>query len=723
MKICLITFHFVSNDGGVLQCYALQRFLEKQGHQVKVIDYRPSYHTIRYAAFKNPFVYTRWYWRRFRNTGFIIRSIRAARSFVRCIYLNTRREEKATAQVFDNFIRKNLHLTEQYTTLKQLREKPPRSDAYVVGSDQLWNPDLLDFKFDPAYFLDFGDTSIPHVSYAVSTGKKLSEKELGQLGMLCRGLSAVSVREYNESLINAVGRDVHVCIDPTLLLEADDYSEIESRAQETEPYIFVYGFEDSEALHDAVNMVQKQQGVRIINGCPHRIRLDGDVTNLRACGPSEFLTLIKNAQYVVTNSFHGTAFSIVYKKEFVTLAHSTRGNRVTELLGKLGLLSRLWNYESFSIDNPIDWPKVQEKLSILRKHSEEFLLSAIAGKNEDEIPHYDEERPHEDFNKGMKAYAGFMTDKEELKSSASGGAGTALAKTCIDNGGVVVGAAYTADFKAAEYIVVEKKEDLCRLKGSKYIPARKKSGDTIIYEQVQNLLTDGRQVLFTGLPCEVGALYSWLEKRKIQTENLITVDLICHGCTSEKVQQLFVDSLEKRYSSSIEHFSTRYVNKSWSLPYIYAKFRNGKVFKKPLYETDFGFAIKYYVRSSCFHCQFKGNNHRADITIGDYWGLHPKNPRYNKNGVSAILVRSKRGLEFIDRIDRSMFDFKEVDFDVLVSHNPMYMKSTGKQDFYESFEKDLTSNGLHRAVSESRGYGKYKKAALKNRLLLMFGKK
>ena len=723
MKIDLLTFHFVSNDGGVLQCYALQRFLEKQGHQVQVIDYRPSYHTVRYNAVKNPFIYTRWYWRRFRNAGFIKRNVRAARSFVRCLFLNVKPEERTTAQIFDGFVRKNLHLTEQYTTLKQLQENPPQADAYVVGSDQLWNPDLLDFEFDPAYFLDFGNNAIPHVAYAVSTGKQPNETELTQIEKLCGRLSAISIREYNERLIKAMGQDVHVCIDPTLLLEADDYSEIEGKEAEKEPYIFVYGFEDNEDFHDAVNIVRKKLGIRIINGCPHRIHLDGDVTNLRECGPSEFLGLIKNAQYVVTNSFHGTAFSIVYKKEFVTLAHSTRASRMTELLSKLGLLPRLWGNESFSIDNSIDWSHVEEKRSILQKHSREYLLSAITGKRGDEISHCDAEYTQVNIDKGFKAFAGYMTDKEELKSSASGGAGAAMSKTFIENGGVVIGAAYTDEFKAAEYIIVEKKEDLCRLKGSKYISARKKSGDIIIYEKVQNLLTNGRRVLFTGLPCDVGALYSWLENRGIQTENLITVDLICHGCTSEKVQQFFVDSLEKKYSASMVQFSTRYVNKSWSLPYIYAKFKNGKVFKNPLYETDFGFALKYYVRPSCFHCKFKGDNHRSDITIGDYWGLNPKNSLYNKNGVSVIIVRSHKGLELIERIDREMFNYTEVDFDALVKHNPMYMRSTKKPAFYDSFEKDLNSNGLHDAVSHSRGYGVYKKAAIKNRLLLMLGKK
>ena len=722
MKICLITFHFVSNDGGVLQCYALQRFLEKQGHQVQVIDYRPSYHTIRYDGIKNPFIYTRWYWRRFRNSGFLTRIVRAGRSFVRCLYLNTRREERITAHIFDGFVRKNIHLTERYTTLKQLRERPPQADAYVVGSDQLWNPDLLDYEFDPAYFLDFGEDTIPHVSYAVSTGKRLNDKELSRIGTFCGRLTAVSVREYSEPLMKAIGQSVHVCIDPTLLLNADDYAGIESKVEEKEPYIFVYGFEDSETMHNAVKAVQERLNIRVINGCPHRIKLDGNVSNLRECGPSEFLTLIKNAKFVVTNSFHGTALSIVYQKDFITITHSTRGGRMTELLGKLGLSSRIWGSDGFSIEEPVDWDGVKIRLSLLQRHSSEFLLSAIDGKKGDEIPLYREDYPQISEDK-IKVYAGSLVDEEELKAAASGGAGTALGMTVIDNGGVVAGAVYSEGFRSAEYVIIEKKEELYRLKGSKYIPARKKTGEDNIYERIQDLLESGKQVLFIGLPCDVGSLYSWLEKRGIHTEKLITVDLVCHGCTSEKVQQQFVDSLEKKYSSSMKQFSTRYVNKTWALPYVYAEFINGKVYKKPLYGTDFGFALKYYVRRSCFNCHFKGDNHRADITIGDYWGLNPKNRLYNKNGVSVLFVRSDTGINIIDKMDKSIFDFTRIEHDAAVKHNPMYMRSTEKQDFYEKFEKDLNDNGLHEAVMRSPGYRVYKKALLKNRLFCMLGKK
>lgn len=386
VKIDIITFHFVSNCGAVLQCFASQKFLEMRGHDVNIIDYRPEYHTIRYQAIKNPFVFVKYFRKQLGNKGVIKKILLETRAFAKCIYLNLNTSERTVAHLFDSFVKKNLRLTRLYVSLDQLREDPPSADVYITGSDQLWNPDLLDACFDPAYFLKFGRDSIIRISYAVSIVKKLSQYEKAELHDMCKNLNAISIREYNKDVIESIGSDVHICIDPTLLLTADDYASIESDLKETDPYIFVYGFEDNEKLHEVIKIVQSKYKIRIINGCPHRIKLRGDVFNLSECGPAEFLTMIKNTAFVVTNSFHGTAFSIIYRKEFITLVHSIRGSRMTELLSKLNLQSRLWESSDFNMDLPVDWELVEEKLMVLRKQSSEFLLSALTGEKGVDIP-------------------------------------------------------------------------------------------------------------------------------------------------------------------------------------------------------------------------------------------------------------------------------------------------------------------------------------------------
>lgn len=726
MNIDILTFHFVSNDGGVLQCYALQTFLEKQGHQVQVIDYRPSYHAVRYTAVKNPFAYTRWYWRRFRNSGVVTRTIRAGKSFARCLYLNTRQDERRNAQVFDQFIRDNLHLTEQYKSLEQLRKCPPQADAYVVGSDQLWNPDLLDFEFDPAYFLDFGDSAIPHVSYAVSTGKQLNAKELFQLGRLCGRLSAVSIREYNEELIQAVGRDIHVCIDPTLLLSAEDYASVEGAQTETEPYIFVYGFEDTDEIHQAVEKAVEKYHCRVVNGCPHRIRLQGDTVDVRALAPDSFLTLVKNACCVVTNSFHGTAFSIIYQKDFITVPHKTRGGRMTELLTKLGLRSRLWGDRTFSLDGTPDYDAVGRQLERQRQHSAEYLMAAISGKRGEEIPHAVDERPMEarEETAPWHAYAGYFLDADKLTTSASGGAATALAEAVIAQGGAVFGVEYTGDFRVARYGCAETVEELSRFRGSKYIyPDIHDQDGRSVFDLAEEKLRENRPVLFIGLGCIVSGLLHWLERRQVDTSQLYTADLICHGPTLPSIQEKYIQSLEQSYGSKMIAFDTKNKKRGWSSPCVRAKFVNGKEYTKPLYETDLGFALKYYCRNSCYHCSFKGASHVGDVILGDCWGLKPGMAEYNAKGVSVLFCRTEKGERLIQAMDGSAFRLMPLDAAFAAKNNPMLSQSTRKPSFYDAFERDLEERGLHYAVKHSAGFRIFVKAAAKNRLLRLLNNK
>lgn len=219
------------------------------------------------------------------------------------------------------------------------------------------------------------------------------------------------------------------------------------------------------------------------------------------------------------------------------------------------------------------------------------------------------------------------------------------------------------------------------------------------------------------------ALKRWLKKEDINEGRLITVDLICHGPTLQKVQQDYIEQIEEKVGARVKSFTTRYVKNSWSLPYVHAEFENGAMLTQPLYETDFGFALKYFARTSCYKCRFKGVNHSADITVGDYWGLKPNDEMYNKNGVSAIFVRTQKGEQLLRRISHSRFLLFDADIHEVIKYNPMYEESARKPAFYTEFERSYKQEGLHYAVVHSDGYRMYRKAAIKNRLLLLTGKK
>ena len=721
MKIGIITFHFAFNQGAALQCYALQEYLKSQGHEVRVINYRPKYHTVMHSAVKNPFIYTQVFWKRFKDKTFPVRIYLESRRFARFMYMNITRMDQKTQKEFRKFEERNLHLTKPYTTLKQLQKNPPKMQVYISGSDQLWNPELLNQSFDSAYFLNFGDSDVIRVAYAVSIGREQNREVLSQMKELCAKFSAISLREYSRAAIKAIDRDVHICLDPTLLLDASEYAKVESRIVEDTPYVFVYGFETTDEIIKAVNLAKKKYNCQIINGSPRKIKLQGDIINLEGYGPDRFLSLVKNAKCVITNSFHGTAFSIIYKKDFITIPHSSRGKRMADLLEKLKLNYRLWGDEKFSFNKEIDYFTVYQKLNTFRKQSKEYLRQAISGCRGENISHAPEEKVsyknNENRYSDLHAYYGYYKNEELLKQSSSGGAATAISEQFIRNNGVVVGVAYSEDFKSAEFQCVETLEGLKKLKGSKYITPKTTINGNLIYDIVENKLKEGKKVLFIGCGCYVGILLKKLEKHSVDITNLFTIDLICHGPTFQIVQEQFINNLEKKYGAKVIDFSVRYKKQGWIPPYVYALFSNGKKYSRPLYETDFGFAFRIYVRNSCYSCQYKGENHVADITIGDYWGLKPGMKEYNRQGVSILLSRSDKGEKLISMLTPTQFFIGEADADKAIGKNRMYEISLEKSPFLEEFEKDFKEKGLHYAVLHSKGYKSYVKRAVKNRIL------
>jgi len=380
MKIGIITFHFAHNQGAVLQCYALQNALNKMGYDAGVIDYCPSYHTIRYSAKRNPFVMAYYSFKKQKNKGCIIRFYQTARAFAKGVYLTAMQTYKLREKNFSNFINKNLNLSDSYKTIKSLRKNPPKYDAYISGSDQLWNPDLVDGTFDPAYFLDFGESDVKKITYAVSLKENYTEKEKQKMQQFCKAIDAISAREKNNTLDEVLNGEYTVCIDPTLLLSMEDYADIISEKAEDKPYVFVYGFESTDNMINAVKSISNELGIRVVNGSPERVKLS-NAENLYDYGPDEFLSYIKNAQFVVTNSFHGTAFSIIYNKQFVTVAHTTRGRRMVDLLEKLGLSDRLWQNSKCNWKCEINYSDVNEKRAVLKEQSLNYLRKNLNDKN------------------------------------------------------------------------------------------------------------------------------------------------------------------------------------------------------------------------------------------------------------------------------------------------------------------------------------------------------
>ncbi len=389
MKIGVITFHFPFNCGAALQCYALTRTLEAQGHEVQVINYTPWYHWNRYASRKNPVYYAKKKWRDpARNV--LTRSYHAAKGFRDTVRswkgakARLVREQKYTA-----FRSAHLHETRLYRTLKQLRAHPPKCDLYLAGSDQLWNTKLTDGTLDPAYLLDFGPESVRRVTYAVGTYFKDAGQAKKALAPRIGRLDAVSLREakFLRPVMQAAGRDmpVHLDVDPTLLLDASDYETLLPRTPlEEKPFILVYTMPGpaQAQVNEAAKRLASRTGLHLIdvNGNPNA--RNREVGDSRIGSPEEFLWYVKHASYVMTNSFHGTVFSVLFEKPFATVLHKETGNRVSELLEKLGLSARCTDSTDAAdavIEQPVDWNEARAALPALRAESQKYLRWCCGG--------------------------------------------------------------------------------------------------------------------------------------------------------------------------------------------------------------------------------------------------------------------------------------------------------------------------------------------------------
>lgn len=383
-SIDLINFHFANNYGAVLQCLALQTFIEKQGGNVHIIDYRPYYQRQYYIKYPSPFRGAYWKYKREQGMPLLKRIYDALRWFARTIYQYQFASNRASIQrAFQPFVHKHLHLTRQYSSLRALRRNPPNADIYICGSDQLWNPNVT-FGLDPAYFLDFGVKKTRRYAFSVSPCAALDESIYGkQLAQLLQRFDAISLREAEKrDLIERLYKQkVDICMDSTFLLSAQDYEQFEEPLEIQEPYILVYAFKESDGnvrMKEVLETVVAQLNYKVIDISLDNVHWQLNVQRKFAITPGQFLSYFKNAYYIVTNSFHGTAFSIIYQKQFISVTKTGTEQRVTELLEKLGLCSALIKGDLQPLVlNKLDYTIHKEQREQLIANSREYLRKLI----------------------------------------------------------------------------------------------------------------------------------------------------------------------------------------------------------------------------------------------------------------------------------------------------------------------------------------------------------
>lgn len=300
MRICTITCHNAYNYGARLQAYALAHYLHNQGHDVEVIDYRPYYLRNEIAIWFSPGF-------SFRQWGKLI------------LQFPDRIRAKRRQPFFDAFSRKNIPLTKQiYWSIEELRKNAPKADIYIAGSDQIWNT-LFCNGNDAAFYLDFGKKQVKRISYAASfatqqiaaSSAAFVRKELGLL-------DAISVREQSAiAILNDLGYKGIQAVDPIFLLTKEEWEKVMDHTGEGERYVLVYDFMNSPLVRKEAVRIAKEKGLSLYAIGDKRLWYCD--RNYLYAGPETFLSLIRNASYIVSNSFHGTAFAMLFQIPYTVI--------------------------------------------------------------------------------------------------------------------------------------------------------------------------------------------------------------------------------------------------------------------------------------------------------------------------------------------------------------------------------------------------------------------
>ena len=282
-----------------------------------------------------------------------------------------------------------------------------------------------------------------------------------------------------------------------------------------------------------------------------------------------------------------------------------------------------------------------------------------------------------------KAYACINKDEETRLKSSSGGIFTLLAETILDLKGVAFGAQFDSDFNVI-HSYTENKEEIYKFRGSKYLQSN--IGDS--FKQVKKFLDEGRYVLFTGTPCQVEGLYSFLKK---DYEKLYTQDIICHGVPSPKVWKKYKEELEKYKKSKIVEINFRDKSTGWSTYSLKYMFNNKKLYIEKNVNSKYmkAFLNDISLRDSCYECKFKTENRNSDITLADFWGIQNVIPEMHDNkGTSLLILNSKKGKKIFEII-KAKIEFEEVNIEEAIKYNPSMVKSATKPKKRASFFKDL----------------------------------
>jgi polysaccharide pyruvyl transferase WcaK-like protein len=367
MKIGILTYHRSHNYGALLQAYALKTYLEQNQHDVEFVDYYPDYHAENYKLLPHFRYYS------------LINKCKVLVKLVFALRITLIRRKG-----YENFILDSLKLSKN-AKFKRLEDLTTLTyDAVVYGSDQIWRiQDFPGYKgFSTAYFGE-GISARLKLSYAASMGKiSINEIDESELQRLLRNFNAISVRENDlqKIILNYTKLKVRRVLDPVFLLSRENWTKlITNHARRKKEYILFYNIMKSKNARLLANEIARSSSYEVyeIRGRVYPFKFT-ERFRYQTASPNEFLSLLCDAQIVISTSFHGVAFSLLFEKEFYALGMGDNSSRVKSLLSELNIQERyIENIEEAKVTEKLDYELINNKIMKLRNESYDFLNSNL----------------------------------------------------------------------------------------------------------------------------------------------------------------------------------------------------------------------------------------------------------------------------------------------------------------------------------------------------------
>lgn len=592
---------------------------------------------------------------------------------------------------------------EKYISVLQLRDQRELNnhiapnDILLAGSDQIWSMasgplnDWFCFRWDsiPEYAKKY--------SYAASIGQsELTQRQKLMYYEYLKDFRVVSFREGQAAklLSSGITAEVRTDLDPTLLFDGEFWSGIAASRELKEPYVFIYMLRPDKRLIRMGRMVGEKLRCRVVYTGLMANRFAG-VETVCDAGVEDFLSYIQNADAVITNSFHGTVFSILFRKQFISVKLSGTSSRVENLLELTGLTDRYIENEDELMQallKPIDYSDAMEKLRIEREKSLQYLHRICTEREEvDSYPRLTKNCRgcgacavvcptgaitmqlrggfrypvvSEDIcvkcglcetvcNKAVspnwvgeapEVYYGWNRDPDARWQSTSGGAFLAVVDAFFSAhpDGWVYGAVFNKDNRVI-HIGTNRRDEILAMCRSKYLQSELGN----VFPEIIERLKRHEYVLFSGTPCQVAGLKALATDL---SEYLLTVDFICHGVSNPDYFARYLSALGRRKHHPIDAYSFRNKQRSTigsSYRLVKYVYEDGKA---ELTDRDLfviSYKLRLFYRDSCYSCPFASTERCADITMGDFWGIENKLPQLKSErlgGISMVMLNTEKAV-------------------------------------------------------------------------------